>query len=162
MAVTALVDALHARRRELGQAVDLHLLVRDGEVGRRLEKACRKRRTPVHAWAATRAGCAVRRGEPGSWVDRMPRGKSLARGRRRLERAVGAALVLEDRADDPDIATTFLDFEQQGWKGDSERGGLGFRNRRGGEEWFTEMLAGFSTSGRAHVFALVAEGPCCT
>ena len=145
-AVDALVDAFHERRRELGQAIDLHLLVQDGRVGRRLEEVCRERGVPVHTWGS------------GSWVERMPRGKSLARGRRRLERAVGETLVLEDRGDDPEIAKAFLDFEQQGWKGDASRGGMGFRSRRGGQEWFTQMLAGFAETGRAHVFALVAGG----
>ncbi|MBD7999335.1 MULTISPECIES: GNAT family N-acetyltransferase [Oerskovia] len=158
-AVEALVDAFHERRRELGQAIDLHLLVQDGRVGRRLEEVCRERGVPVHTWGGDPRG-AVRfdEGESGSWAERMPRGKSLARGRRRLERAVGETLVLEDRGDDPEIAKAFLDFEQQGWKGDASRGGMGFRSRRGGQEWFTQMLAGFAETGRAHVFALVAGG----
>ncbi|MHA7133378.1 GNAT family N-acetyltransferase [Oerskovia turbata] len=158
-AVDALVDALHERRREMGQAVDLHLVARDGPVDRRLREVCRGRGIPLHEWGSDPRG-AVRfdEGEPGAWAERMPRGKSLARGRRRLERAVGATLVLEDRAAEPEIAKAFLDFEQQGWKGDAARGGMGFRGRRGGEAWFTQMLAGFSATGSAHVFALMAGG----
>lgn len=149
-----LVRALRRHRRELGSAVDLHLLVRGGPVHAGLVGACAAQGVPVHVWGGDPRGAV--RFPGGGKVPAMPRAASLARGRRRFERALGEPLRVEDRAGRPGVARDFLDLEASGWKGDPARGGMAFRLRHGGAAWFERMLDGFTAAGRAHVLTVLA------
>jgi hypothetical protein len=82
-------------------------------------------------------------------------GRNYARLARRLVESVGFELRITDRSDDPRAIDDFIELQNAGWKGDSERGGVGLR-ALGREDWFREVTDRYRADGDLIVYALTA------
>lgn len=173
LAVASLVTALHARRRALGQAVDLPLLRASGETTTLLLDAFARAGMPVREWDRISRGAFVPGQGPGSGAGQeaeagdvlgphlsASRRKNLRRGRRHLVEELGQELRIVDATDEPDVVEQFLDLEAAGWKGDRAKGGEARRVVPGAAAWFTGLVEAYRERGEAHVLRVgPAEAP---
>lgn len=161
LAVAALVAALHARRRALGQAVDLPLLRASGETTTLLLDAFARAGMPVREWDRISRGALVpgrgAREELGPQLSASRR-KNLRRGRRHLVEELGQELRIVDATDEPDVVEHFLDLEAAGWKGDRAQGGEARRVVPGAAEWFAGLVETYRERGEAHVLRVGPAG----
>ncbi|MFF3065757.1 GNAT family N-acetyltransferase [Oerskovia sp. NPDC057915] len=172
LAVESLVAALRARRRALGQAVDLPLLRSSGETTTLLLEAFARAGMPVREWDRISRGAFVPGRVPGPASTSAPapgqgagqeagdvlgpqlsasRRKNLRRGRRHLVEELGHELRIVDATDEPDVVEQFLDLEAAGWKGDRAKGGEARRVVPGAAEWFAGLIESYRERGEAHV-----------
>ncbi|MDF2846444.1 MAG: family N-acetyltransferase [Oerskovia sp.] len=171
LAVASLVEALHARRRALGQAVDLPLLRASGETTTLLLEAFARAGMPVREWDRISRGAFVpgrgRRTGPGQEAEAgdvlgphlsASRRKNLRRGRRHLVEELGQELRIVDATDEPDAVERFLDLEAAGWKGDRAQGGEARRVVPGAAEWFMGLVETYRERGEAHVLRVGPSG----
>ncbi|GAA1406859.1 GNAT family N-acetyltransferase [Oerskovia paurometabola] len=169
LAVEALVEALHARRRALGQAVDLPLLRASGETTTLLLDAFARAGMPVREWDRISRGALVPGQGPGSGAGQeagdvlgphlsASRRKNLRRGRRHLVEELGQELRIVDATDEPDVVEHFLDLEAAGWKGDRAKGGEARRVVPGAAAWFTGLVEAYRERGEAHVLRVGPAG----
>ncbi|MFF2622096.1 GNAT family N-acetyltransferase [Oerskovia jenensis] len=177
LAVASLVEALHARRRALGQAVDLPLLRASGETTTLLLDAFARAGMPVRDWDRISRGAFVPGPGPGpasasgagagqevEAADLLgpqlsaSRRKNLRRGRRHLVEELGQELRIVDATDEPGIVDQFLDLEAAGWKGDRSKGGEARRVVPGAAEWFAGLVEAYRERGEAHVLRVGPPG----
>ena len=171
LAVASLVAALHARRRALGQAVDLPLLRASGETTTLLLDAFARAGMPVREWDRISRGAFVpgRVPVPGPGQEAeagdvlgphlsASRRKNLRRGRRHLVEELGQELRIVDATDEPDVVEHFLDLEAAGWKGDRAQGGEARRVVPGAAEWFAGLVEAYRERGEAHVLRVGPPG----
>lgn len=185
LAVASLVEALHARRRALGQAVDLPLLRASGETTTLLLEAFARAGMPVREWDRISRGALVPGPGPGPGQGQGPvrgpgpgpgsgagqeagdvlgphlstsRRKNLRRGRRHLVEELGHELRIVDATDEPDVVEQFLDLEAAGWKGDRAKGGEARRVVPGAAAWFTGLVEAYRERGEAHVLRVGPAG----
>lgn len=171
LAVEALVEALRARRRALGQAVDLPLLRASGETTTLLLEAFARAGMPVREWDRISRGAFVPgrgpRTGPGQEAEAgdvlgpqlsASRRKNLRRGRRHLVEELGQELRIVDATDEPDVVEQFLDLEAAGWKGDRAQGGEARRVVPGAAEWFMGLVETYRERGEAHVLRVGPSG----
>ncbi|MFJ2298197.1 GNAT family N-acetyltransferase [Oerskovia paurometabola] len=169
LAVASLVAALHARRRALGQAVDLPLLRASGETTTLLLDAFARAGMPVREWDRISRGAFVPGRVPGSGAGQeagdvlgphlsASRRKNLRRGRRHLAEELGQELRIVDATAEPGIVEQFLDLEAAGWKGDRAKGGEARRVVPGAAEWFAGLIETYRERGEAHVLRVGPPG----
>ncbi|MFE4463641.1 GNAT family N-acetyltransferase [Oerskovia sp. NPDC056781] len=167
LAVASLVTALHARRRALGQAIDLPLLRASGETTTLLLEAFARAGMPVREWDRISRGALVpgpgpgQEAEPGDVLGphlSASRRKNLRRGRRHLVDELGHELRIVDATDEPDVVEQFLDLEAAGWKGDRAKGGEARRVVPGAAAWFTGLVETYRERGEAHVLRVGPAG----
>lgn len=173
LAVASLVTALHARRRALGQAVDLPLLRASGETTTLLLDAFARAGMPVREWDRISRGAFVpvpvlvpgqgpgagQEAEAGDVLGphlSASRRKNLRRGRRHLVEEHGQELRIVDVTDEPDVVEQFLDLEAAGWKGDRAKGGEARRVVPGAAAWFTGLVEAYRERSEAHVLRVGA------
>ncbi|WP_354509541.1 GNAT family N-acetyltransferase [Oerskovia enterophila] len=161
LAVASLVAALHARRRALGQAVDLPLLRASGETTTLLLGAFARAGMPVREWDRISRGALVPgagdRDELGPDLSASRR-KNLRRRRRHLEEELGEELRIVDATAEPGIVEQFLDLEAAGWKGDRAQGGEARRVVPGAAPWFSGLVEAYRERGEAHVLRVGQAG----
>ncbi|MFD6163568.1 GNAT family N-acetyltransferase [Oerskovia sp. NPDC060287] len=161
LAVASLVAALRARRRALGQAVDLPLLRASGETTTLLLEALARAGMPVREWDRISRGAFVPgagdRDELGPDLSASRR-KNLRRRRRHLEEELGGELRIVDATAEPGIVEQFLDLEAAGWKGDRAKGGEARRVVPGAAEWFAGLVETYRERGEAHVLRVGPAG----
>lgn len=91
--------------------------------------------------------------EAADWV--ATRTRSRLKGyARRLERDTGTAVNVIDMSDDPHAATTFVELQGKGWKGDPNRGGAGLVLDDQYAAWFVEVVERFRPDGDLAIFAV--------
>jgi CelD/BcsL family acetyltransferase involved in cellulose biosynthesis len=153
-AAGALVDTALVARGVGLVALDT---VADGPVARAVaDRMAEHRLEPVVYRAYQRAGLH-RRDEP-TYLDETRSPHHRREGRRlqrKLERELGAALIVEDRAGDPAAVEDFLELEAAGWKGAA---GTAFIRRPGHAEFFRELCDRFAAQGRLQLLASSAGG----
>lgn len=154
LAVESLVAALRARRRALGQAIDLPLLRASGDTTTLLLEAFARAGMPVREWDRISRGAFVPgrgvRAELGPEMSASRR-KNLRRRRRHLAEALGEELRIVDATSEPGVVEQFLDLEAAGWKGDRDRGGQARRVVPGAATWFAGLVEAYRERGEAHV-----------
>lgn len=107
----------------------------------------------LHRRPSVRA--AVQRREDGDYSANWHRSqrKTLRRGRRGLEAALGGPVRLVDRSDDADAPGDFVRLEARGWKGAA---GTAVASRPGHERWFRGACSALMSAGRLEVHELRA------
>ncbi|MFC8923164.1 GNAT family N-acetyltransferase [Cellulosimicrobium sp. NPDC057127] len=143
--VDRLVDALLRRGRELGHLVDLARLDVDAWTGRALLAALDRRGVPRRTWDEMSRGALATTGEPVDVLAELSRSRrrGLLRGRRSLERELGAALE-PTWATDAGAVERFLALQAAGWKGHATEGGRALLLSDATASWFRDLarLAG--------------------
>jgi CelD/BcsL family acetyltransferase involved in cellulose biosynthesis len=84
-----------------------------------------------------------------------PRHRNLERQRRRMEKALGAEVALEDRSGSAAAVQQFLDLEAAGWKG---RDGTAIASRPGDRAFFESMTSALAARGQLRLWTLTCAG----
>jgi CelD/BcsL family acetyltransferase involved in cellulose biosynthesis len=150
-AVSALLDWVAADRE--AAFIVLEQLGGDGPVASLLAIALEDRNVrPAHPLRFERA--TLRRRAEDDYIDvGVKHRREWRRQRRRLESALGAQVLTEDRAGHPGAVADFLRLEASGWKGEA---GSAFAMVPGHAELFERLCENFERRGRLQLLALEA------
>ncbi|RXR26836.1 GNAT family N-acetyltransferase [Oerskovia turbata] len=157
-ALDHLLGHLADRRNGFPPLVELTLLPGEGALSDALHDACRRAGVPMIERSRFERAFLDRASDAPAPLEALSRSKrkQVERLARRLEEAVGSALVWEDRGEDPQAFQDFVALEAAGWKGDADRDGGALAVTPGAAEWFTDVTDALRDRKRLHLMTLVA------